>query len=113
MWTIHGSRLRVFRNCGSRGFEDVSKALKLVDLDVSGAKSLIAADVDGDGASDLILARGSRAPLVLHNIGGNQNHSLRIALTCVADNKLAIGTKVEVLFNGTLQKLRLREAPDI
>jgi tetratricopeptide (TPR) repeat protein len=105
--TPHGSRLRMFRNCGSRGFEDVTKALKLADLDVSGAKSLIAADVDGDGAPDLILARGSRAPLVLHNVGGDRNHSLRIALTGVADNKLAIGTKIEVLFNGALQKFEV------
>ena len=95
------------RNCGSRGFEDVTDALKLTKLDVSGAKSLIAADVDGDGAPDLIVARDNQPPLVLHNVGGNRNHSLRIALTGLADNKLAIGTKVEVLSGGTLQKFEV------
>ncbi len=70
--TSHGARLRVLRNCGSRGFEDVTDALKLAKLDVSGAKSLIAADVDGDGAPDLIVARGNQPPLVLHNVGGNR-----------------------------------------
>jgi hypothetical protein len=105
--TPRGARLRVLRNCGVKGFEDVTDALKLENLDVSGAKSLIAADVDGDGAPDLIVARGKVAPLVLHNAGGNRNHSLRIALTGLADNKSAIGTKVEVLSNGTMQKFEI------
>jgi tetratricopeptide (TPR) repeat protein len=105
--TPHGTRLRVVRNCGTQGFRDVTKALGLADLDVSGAKSLIAADVDGDGAPDLIVARGSQAPLVLHNVGGNKNHSLRIALTGLADNRLALGTKVEVFSNGSFQKFEV------
>jgi hypothetical protein len=105
--TPRGVRLRVFRNCGAKGFEDVTKALKLEDLDLSGAKSLIAADVDGDGAPDLVVARGSVTPLILHNVGGNQNHSLRIALTGLADNKSALGTKVEVLANGSKQKFEV------
>jgi tetratricopeptide (TPR) repeat protein len=105
--TSRGARLRVLRNCGAKGFEDVTEALKLENLDVSGAQSLIAADIDGDGAPDLIVARGNVAPLILHNAGGNQNHSLRIALTGLADNKSAIGTKVEVLSNGTMQKFEI------
>lgn len=105
--TSHGTRLRVLRNRGLAGFEDVTQALKLADVDFSGAKSLMAADVDGDGAPDLLVARGGAAPLVLRNIGGNRNHSLRIALTGLADNKLALGTKVEVLSNGMLQKFEI------
>ncbi|MFL6304624.1 MAG: FG-GAP-like repeat-containing protein [Candidatus Sulfotelmatobacter sp.] len=105
--TLQGTRLRVYRNCGLEGFKDVTKALGLADLDVSGAKSLIAADINGDGAADLILARGNRVPLVLRNVGGNRNHSLRIALTGLADNKLALGTKVEVFSNGNFQKFEI------
>jgi tetratricopeptide (TPR) repeat protein len=105
--TPQGARVRVYRNCGLEGFKDVTKLLGLADVDVSGAKSLLAADVDGDGAPDLIVARGSRAPLVLHNVGGSQNHSLRIALTGLADNKLALGTKVEILSNGNFQKFEI------
>jgi hypothetical protein len=105
--TPHGTRLRVVRNGGTQGFRDVTKALGLTDLDLSGAKSLIAADVDGDGAPDLIVARGSQAPLVLRNVGGNKNHSLRIALTGLADNRLALGTKVEVFSNGSFQKFEV------
>jgi tetratricopeptide (TPR) repeat protein len=105
--TPQGARLRAFRNCGAKGFEDVTEALKLASVDVSGAKSLIAADVDGDGAPDLIVARGDAVPLVLLNVGGSKNHSLRITLTGLADNKLALGTKVEVLSNGTMQKFEV------
>jgi tetratricopeptide (TPR) repeat protein len=105
--TPHGTRVRVLRNCGPAGFKDVTAALKLADVDVSGARSLMAADVDGDGAADLVVARGSAAPLVLRNIGGNRNHSLRIALAGLADNKLALGTKVEVLANGMMQKFEI------
>ena len=105
--TPHGRRVRVLRDRGAAGFEDVTQTLKIADLDLSGAKSLMAADVDGDGAADLIVAQGSATPLVLRNIGGNRNHSLDIALTGLADNKLALGTKVEVLSNGMLQKFEV------
>ncbi len=67
----------------------------------------MAADVDGDGAADLIVTQAAEAPVVLRNVGGNKNHSLRIALTGLADNKTAIGTKVEVLAGGMWQKFEV------
>ena len=103
----HSTRLRVFRNLGSRGFEDVTAALGLSNLDLSGARSLLAADVDGDGAADLVVARGNAAPLILRNVGGSKNHSLRITLTGLADNKMGLGTKVEVFVNGSFQKFEV------
>ncbi len=48
--------------------------------------------------------------MVLRNVGGNKNHSLRIALTGLADNKTAIGTKVEVLAGGMWQKFEVAGA---
>jgi hypothetical protein len=81
-----GTRLRVFRNLGPRGFKDVSDSLGLAILDLTGARSVLAADVDGDGAADLVIARGNAAPTVLRNMGGGRNHSLRITLTGLADN---------------------------
>ena len=103
----HGTRLRVLRNCGARGFEDVSASLGLADLDLTGAQSLIVADVNDDGAADLVVARGNRPPLVLTDVGGSRNHSLRLRLTGMADNKQGLGTKVEVLVNGSLQKFEI------
>jgi tetratricopeptide (TPR) repeat protein len=106
----HGTRLRVFRNLGSRGFEDVTDSLGLSKLDLTSARSLLAADMDGDGAADLVIARGNAAPLILRNVGGSKNHSLRITLTGLADNKMGLGTKVEVFVNGSFQKFEVAGA---
>ncbi len=108
--TAGGARLRVFRNMGSAGFEDVSASLGLDGVDVAGARTLVAADMDGDGAADLLVARGDAPPLLLHNVGGSRNHSLRLDLTGLADNKLALGTRVEVLANGAFQKFEVAGA---
>ena len=94
-------------NCGTDGFKDVSEALGLSKLKLDGARSLIAADLEGSGAPDLVVGRLGAPPLVLRNVGGNKNHSLRIALTGLADNKSAIGTKVEVFAEGMWQKFEV------
>jgi len=105
-----GTRLRVWRNLGPQGFEDVSEAVGVSRMDFSGARCLLAADVDGDGAADLVIARGNEAPVILRNVGGSRHHSLRITLTGLADNKMALGTKVEVFVNGMVQKFEVAGA---
>ncbi len=99
--TAHGPQLRVIRNLGARGFADVTKAVQLESLQLHSPRTLIAADVDHDGAADLLVGQGQGSPLVLHNVGGNKNHSLRIQLRGEADNQSGIGTKVEI-YSGTL-----------
>ncbi|HMD21431.1 MAG TPA: FG-GAP-like repeat-containing protein [Alloacidobacterium sp.] len=105
--TAKGPELRVWRNRGAQGFEDVSDAVGLSKVKLANPRSVIAADLDGDGAADLIVTELNAPPLVLHNVGGNKNHSLRIDLTGLADNKTAIGTKVEVFSNGHMQKFEV------
>lgn len=105
--TAKGTELRVLRNEGAKGFVDVSEGLNLRKLDATGARSVMTADVDRDGGSDLLVGRIDAAPIVLHNAGGSQNHSLRIDLTGLADNKSAIGTKVEVFSDGNWQKFEV------
>lgn len=105
--TAHGAEVHVFRNMGPKGFEDVSAALGLDTIKLDEPRSVIAADVDGDGAADLILTQREGPPVVLRNVGGNKNHSLRIALAGLADNKTAIETKVEVLAGGQWQKFEV------
>jgi tetratricopeptide (TPR) repeat protein len=105
-----GTRLKVLRNLGPQGFEDVSEAVGVSRMDFSGARCLLAADVDGDGAADLVVARGNEAPVILRNVGGSRHHSLRIMLTGLADNKMALGTKVEVFVNGAFQKFEVAGA---
>lgn len=105
--TGHGPEVRVWRNLGDKGFEDVTSAVGLDKVKLTHPRSLLAADVDGDGAADLVVARLGASPVVLHNEGGSRNHSLRITLTGLADNKSAIGTKVEVFSNGHVQKFEI------
>jgi len=45
--------------------------------------------------------------VLLRNEGGNQNHWLRLSLKGLADNKSAIGTKVEVFSGGNRQKFEI------
>ncbi len=105
--SANGPELHVWRNLGPQGFEDVSDAVGSGKLTLGNPRSVIAADLDGDGAADLIVTQLNTPPLILHNVGGNRNHSLRIALTGLADNKSAIGTKVEVFSNGRMQKFEV------
>ncbi|MGA7318835.1 MAG: CRTAC1 family protein, partial [Silvibacterium sp.] len=105
--TASGAELRVLRNRGSEGFEDVSKAVGADKLKLQNPRSVIAADVDGDGAADLIVTQLNQPPLVLRNVGGSRNHSMRLAFTGLADNKTSLGTKVEVFANGKWQKFEI------
>jgi tetratricopeptide (TPR) repeat protein len=108
--TKSGPEVRVFRNRGDGSFEDVSHALGLDGLALHEPRGLIAADVDGDGAADLIVTEANAPPILLRNVGANKNHFVRLDLTGYADNKTAIGVKVEVFANGLWQKWELAGA---
>jgi len=108
--TSAGPRLRVLRNRGNGSFEDVSAALGLDAIKLTAPRGLIAADVDNDGAADLIVTQQNAAPIFLRNIGANQNHFARLDLTGFADNKTSLGVKVEIFANGLWQKFELASA---
>src|SRR5271166_17977 len=99
--TTRGPELRVLRNTGEQGFEDVSAKLGLDKIKLVEPRSVIAADVDGNNDSDLVVSQLGADPVILRNDGGNRNHALRIDFKGLADNKTGLGTKVEV-FAGTL-----------
>jgi hypothetical protein len=71
---------------------------------------LIAADVDGDGAPDLIVTQLNAQPVLLQNQGASKNHFVRLDLGGYADNKTALGSKVEIFANGQWQKWELAGA---
>ncbi len=102
--TKRGAQVRVFRNQGDGTFADISERLGLDGIALKDPRALVAADVDGDGAADLIVTSASGEPVWLKNVGGNKNHSVLVKLTGFADNKTAIGTKVEAFSNGNRQK---------
>jgi len=106
--TKAGPQVKVFRNRGDGSFEDVSHALGLDSIKLVAPRGLMA--VDGDGAADLIVTQLNASPVLLRNVGGNKNHSVRLDLTGYADNKTALGAKVEIFTNGHWQKWELAGA---
>jgi tetratricopeptide (TPR) repeat protein len=108
--TKAGPQVRVFRNRGDGTFEDVSHALGLDSVKLTAPRGLIAADVAGDGAADLIVTQLNAPPVLLRNVGANKNHFVRLDLSGYADNKTALGVKVEVFASGHWQKWELAGA---
>ncbi len=102
--TARGPELRVLRNVGEHGFEDVTAKLGLDKIKLLEPRSVIAADVDGDNDSDLVVSQLGADPVILRNEGGNRNHALRIDFKGLADNKTGLGTKVEVFAGALWQK---------
>jgi hypothetical protein len=108
--TQHGPELRALRNLGPAGFEDVTARVKLDQVKLVDPRALIAADVDGDGAADLIVTQPKGGPLLLRNVGGSKNHSLLVSMKGVADNKSGIGAKIEIFADGIWQKFEITGA---
>lgn len=111
--TASGPSLRILRNLGPEGFQDVTSQVKLEDLKLKSPRSLLAGNLNDDAAAGLIVTQQDGSAIVLRNEGSDKNHSLRISLKGLADNKSAIGTKVEVFANDMWQKWEVTSPQDI
>jgi len=99
--------VRLFRNLGPDGFKDVTTDVGLDKINLKDPRAVIVGDYDNDGAPDLLITQNHGPAVLLRNEGGNQNHWLRLNLKGLADNKSAIGTKVEVFAGGNRQKFEI------
>lgn len=99
--------LVLLRNQGPQGFADASGALSKFSKQLATADHLAISDYDLDGDTDILVVNLAGAPLLLRNDGGNRNHAMRLALSGLADNKSAIGTKVEVFAGALYQKFEV------
>jgi len=99
--------VRLFRNLGADGFKDVTADVGLDKIQLKEPRAIITGDYDGDGATDLLITQNHGPAVLLRNEGGNQNHWVRLSLKGLADNKSAIGTKVEVFAGGNRQKFEI------
>jgi Flp pilus assembly protein TadD len=97
-------RVALLRNVGSAGFVDATKNAGLADLALSHPRAIVPFDYDRDGAIDLLITQAGGPPVLLRNVGGNQNNWVRLALKGEADSKTAFGTKVEVYAGSLRQK---------
>jgi tetratricopeptide (TPR) repeat protein len=96
--------VRLFRNLGPDGFKDVTAEVGLDKVQLKDPRSIVTADYDLDGATDLLITQNHGSAALLRNQGGNKNNWLRLSLKGLNDNKSAIGTKVEVFAGGNRQK---------
>ncbi|MGA8299490.1 MAG: FG-GAP-like repeat-containing protein [Terriglobales bacterium] len=99
--------VRLFRNLGPDGWKDVTADVGLDKIQLKNPRAIIAGDYDNDGAVDLLITQNHGPAVLLRNVGGNKNNSLRLALKGLNDNKSAIGTKVEVFSDGIRQKFEV------
>ena len=99
--------VRLFRNLGPEGFKDVTSDVGLDKIQLKDPRAIITGDYDGDGATDLLITQNHGPAVLLRNEGGNKNNWLRLSFKGLADNKSAIGTKVEVFAGGNRQKFEI------
>jgi tetratricopeptide (TPR) repeat protein len=99
--------IKLFRNLGADGFKDVTADVGLDKIHLEHPRAIITGDYDNDGATDLLITQNHGPAVLLRDEGGNQNHWLRLSLKGLADNKSAIGTKVEVFAGGNRQKFEI------
>ncbi len=99
--------VRLFRNLGPDGWKDVTVDVGLDKIQLKDPRAIITGDYDGDGATDLLITQNHGPAVLLRNEGGNKNNWLKLDLTGLADNKSAIGTKVEVFAGATRQKFEI------
>jgi tetratricopeptide (TPR) repeat protein len=99
--------VRLFRNLGPDGFKDVTADVGLDKISLKDPRAMITGDFDGDGATDLLITQNHGPAVLLRNEGGNKNNWLRLSFKGLADNKSAIGTKVEVLAGANRQKFEI------
>ncbi|PYV88381.1 MAG: hypothetical protein DMG90_14875 [Acidobacteria bacterium] len=99
--------VRLFRNLGPDGFQDVTSNVGLDKITFKNPRAIATADYDGDGATDLLITQNQGRAILIRNEGGNKNNFVRLNFKGLADNKTAIGTKVEVFAGGNRQKFEI------
>jgi tetratricopeptide (TPR) repeat protein len=99
--------VRLFRNLGPDGFKDVTTDVGLDKIQLKNPRAIVTADYDGDGATDLLITQNHGPAVLLRNEGGNKNNWLRLSFKGLADNKSAIGTKVEVFAGANRQRFEI------
>jgi tetratricopeptide (TPR) repeat protein len=100
----NGGEIRLLRNLGDAGWADFTKKTQLDTVKLAEPRTVAVADLEGKGNPDLIVSQEGGPPVVLDNIGANQNNWIHIEFKPLNDNKSAIGTKIELYAGALYQK---------
>jgi hypothetical protein len=90
----------LFRNKGSRQFEEVTKSAGPVLAQRFVGRGAAYGDYDRDGDLDVLLSTNNGPAHLLRNDGGNANHYVRLRLVGTRTNRDAIGASARVLLPG-------------
>src|SRR4030095_4235911 len=69
--------LALLRNLVDGRFSNMTRAAGLDSLQLVRPRALVAADIDADGDSDLLLTQNGGPPVLLRNDGGNNRRCIR------------------------------------
>jgi hypothetical protein len=84
----------VFHNEGEEKFREAGKPLGFTRTFV--ARGAAHADIDNDGAPDILLTNNGGPAYLFHNVGGSHNNAIRIKTAGTRSNKDGIGAEVRV-----------------
>jgi Flp pilus assembly protein TadD len=104
LWGV-GEKIRVWRNLGLAGFQEVTTQLGLDKFDGGPVSEIQFADFDLDCDSDAIVALANGGLRYLRNDGGNANSQVKVQLMGNRSNASGLGCKVEIE-TGELRLLR-------
>jgi hypothetical protein len=84
----------LFRNVRDGTFDDVSNSL--ASIEAGSQRGAAFGDVNNDGQVDVLIMNIGKAPTLLINQSGNQNHRVLFKLVGSNSNRMAIGARVIV-----------------
>jgi hypothetical protein len=96
-------RIILLRNEGAAGFRDMTHATGLDKIALHNPRSVIAFDAEGDGSTYLLITQSGAPPVLLKAVGGNENNWVQVAASGEPDNRMGLGTKVEI-FSGAYKQ---------
>jgi len=97
----------LFRNLGAGKFQEVTAQMGTAFASAKVGRGAAFADIDNDGALDVLVTTNGGRPWLFHN-EGQTNHSLRIKLVGTKSNRDGIGAVVRVASGGAKQWQMLR-----
>jgi enediyne biosynthesis protein E4 len=97
----------VFRNLGGGKFVETTQSLGAAFASPKVARSAAYADIDNDGALDVLITTNGGRVYLFHNEGVT-NHSLRIKLEGAKSNRDGIGAVITVVSGGDKQAKMVR-----